>query len=141
MKARDVMTEYVLSGSVEAPIGAAKGAMEDHEIRHLPIVDGGRVIGILSLRELTSAASIASHFGIERDAYEEYLHTPVGEFMKTRFSAEGDVITVHPEAPLASVIDLLIDERLSAVPVVDDGDNLIGIVSYIDVLEAFRSEM
>lgn len=141
MQVRDVMTEYVLAGSVGASLGAAKEAMEAHAIRHLPIVDDGRVIGILSLRELTSAATIASHFGVERDAYESYLQTPVGDFMKTRFSAEGDVTTTHPGAPLSAAIDLLVDERLSALPVVDDDDNLVGILSYIDVLEALRGEI
>jgi CBS domain-containing protein len=132
------MTDFVIAASVETTLGSAKRTMEKRAVRHLPVIGDERVIGILSLRELASAASIASHFAAERDAYESFLQSPVGDFLKTRFSADADVIVVEPGAPLAAAIDLLVDRRLSALPVVDANDGLVGIVSYIDILEALR---
>jgi acetoin utilization protein AcuB len=54
----------------------------------------------------------------------------------------SDVITVYPESTLEEVIDLMIEYRIGAVPVVEvDSSRVIGIVSYIDVLRAARSAL
>lgn len=135
----DVMTDYVLATTVDAALRSAMNAMERHEIRHLPVVDGHRVIGVLSKRELASLASVAAQFEADRDAYEAFLESPVRDFLKTRFTAEADVVTVTPDEPVQAVIDRLVDHRLSALPVVDAEAGLIGIVSYVDILIALRS--
>jgi len=50
-----------------------------------------------------------------------------------------DVITVRPDTPVAALIDILLKEKIGAVPVLaPDTGELLGIVSYIDVLRAMR---
>jgi CBS domain-containing protein len=50
----------------------------------------------------------------------------------------GGVATVTPEADLSEVIDLMLTERIGAVPVVDDAENVCGIISYVDVLRTIE---
>lgn len=138
MQVRDVMTDYVLATTLDAKLRVARDAMERHGIRHLPVVDDSQVIGMISKRELASAATVANYFDADREAYETFLDIPVRQFLQTRFSAEHDVHAVSPDAPLASAVDVLVAHRLSALPVVDQRGELIGIISYIDILEAVR---
>ncbi|RME60971.1 MAG: CBS domain-containing protein, partial [Candidatus Dadabacteria bacterium] len=61
------------------------------------------------------------------------LSEPVSKIMHT------DVITISPDTTLDEMIDLFIDEKIGAVPVVDpESNHLEGIVSYIDILKAVR---
>jgi acetoin utilization protein AcuB len=51
----------------------------------------------------------------------------------------SDVITVHPESDASEAIDLMIEHRVGALPVVEpDSTKLVGIVSYVDALRAAR---
>jgi acetoin utilization protein AcuB len=110
--------------------------MRDRGIRHVPVVDEGALVGMLSGRDL-------AHFDMARlltlegaDALRRELSTPVVKVMSP------DVITVEPEAELGEVVDLLIEHRVGAVPVVrPETGELIGIVSYIDVLRVLRDSL
>jgi acetoin utilization protein AcuB len=138
MLVRDIMTDFVLAVEPTAKLRSARKAMNDHEIRHLPVVDEGRVIGMLSKRELASAASVAARFNADREAYEAFLDTPISGLLQTRFSAREDVVTVSPDDRVQDAIDVLIEDRLSALPVIDSHGTLVGIISYIDILGALK---
>jgi acetoin utilization protein AcuB len=67
------------------------------------------------------------------EALRRELGTPAVKVMS------ADVITVDPDAELGEVVDLLVENRIGAVAVVrPETQELVGIVSYIDVLEAVR---
>lgn len=64
------------------------------------------------------------------------LDSPVSEIMSS------DVISVPGDAGLTDVIDLIVESKVGAIPVVDPKSNaLVGIVSYIDVLKAVRESL
>lgn len=136
MLVKDVMTDYVVAASLDTTLNSVMGAMDKHHVRHLPVMDGGSVVGIISKRELASVAGVAAHFGADRDDYEEYMKSSVRAFLKTRFVAEADVIVAGPTEPLKDALDRLVEDRLSALPVVDSDGQLVGIISYIDILNA-----
>jgi acetoin utilization protein AcuB len=133
------MTDYVVAASLETTIKTAMGAMEKHGVRHLPVMEQAAVIGILSKRELTSVAGVAAHFGADRSDYEEYLESSVLDFLKTRFVAGADVIVARRDESLERALDRIVEHRLSALPVVDADGQLVGVLSYIDILRALRN--
>jgi acetoin utilization protein AcuB len=102
----------------------------------VPVLDGAAVIGMLSDRDL-------AHFDVGRlltvegaEAVRRDLSMPIVKLMSP------DVVAVEPEAELGDVIDLLLEHRVGAVPVVrPETGELIGIVSYVDVLEAVRDSL
>lgn len=116
--AKDVMTEDPILVYAGDKLDRAVERMAVHGIRHLPVVDGeGRLCGILSDRDVRPIA--------RRWTLEE---TPV-ERMMTR-----TVITLKPTSPLSALLDAFTTWHLSALPIVDDDDRPVGIVSYIDLL-------
>lgn len=136
----DIMTHFVLAVSLDAALRTAIRAMRDNEIRHLPIVADHRIVGMLSEREFGAMAAVAKHFGADRAAYEAYLERPVREFMKARFLDDDQFITLRPDDTLQRAMDLMVRYRLTAMPVVDDDDNLVGMVSYVDIFETLLGE-
>jgi acetoin utilization protein AcuB len=51
----------------------------------------------------------------------------------------SDLLSVSPETDVTEVVDLMIEHRVGAIPVVgDEGDDLLGIISYVDILRAAR---
>lgn len=99
-----------------------------HHIRHLPVVDGDfRLVGIVSDRDVKRATP-SLHSGVDRQSYERVLEeTTVAQFMTREPTA------IAPDAPLKAVARILVDSKVGALPVVDDG-RLVGIVTDIDLL-------
>ena len=133
MQAHDVMTAHPLTVSPQASVADVWDLMRERGVRHLPVVDGGTVVGMLSDRDL-ARFDLGRVLTIEgAEALRRELATPAVRVMSS------DVITVDPEAELGEVVDLLVENRIGAVAVVrSDTQELVGIVSYIDVLEAVR---
>lgn len=133
MTADDIMTDDVTTIDEGATLGAALEIMEEQGIRHLPVVRGREVIGMLSDRDLRGVGLSMVHDIETLDRLQARLGRKVTELMT------GNVLTVGPESPVAEIVDLMVEEKVSAVPVVNaEGNELVGIVSYIDVLRALR---
>ena len=127
MQVRDVMTDNPIAISPGAPVEDAVNTMFENDIRHVPVTDGGRLIGMLSDRDVR-----AFLWPSENNKGDVVDHT-VADAMS------GGVMAVGPDDDLGEVIDILVEQRVGAVPVVDQSDGmLIGIVSYVDVLSASR---
>jgi acetoin utilization protein AcuB len=132
MQAEDVMTPNPITVPPDATVAEVWDIMRERGVRHLPVVERGSLVGILSDRDL-------ARFDVGRlltDGAEELrreLGTPAVQVMS------ANVVTVEPDAELGDVVDLLVDNRIGAVAVVrPKTQELVGIVSYIDVLEAVR---
>ena len=133
MLVRDVMTDRVQSAHPNTPVADAAEILFENEIRHLPVVEEGQVVGILSDRDLRSLAMPRL---VDQETLQDLrrrYHSPVSELMSP------DPIKVHPETSLGEVIDEMTENKISALPVVDPSTGaLLGIVSTLDVLRALR---
>lgn len=136
MTVDEIMTEDVTTVEETASIGDALQLLEELDIRHLPVVRGGEIIGMLSDRDLRSIGlSLVSDLE-SLDQVRARMEPTVSTLM------QGGVVSVDRSAELSEVIDLMLEERVGAVPVVEeDSADLVGIVSYVDVLRALRDEM
>lgn len=134
MIVRDVMTRDPVAAPSDATIGEALEIFQSLEFRHLPIVDGKELVGILSERDLLGLGLPAAVDDATLARLQSRLATPIAELMST------DVISVSPDATIGEAIDLIVEHRVGAVPVVDEASgDLVGIVSYIDVLREARA--
>jgi len=131
--ANEIMTESPVTVSETASLGEALEILSELEIRHLPVVRKGEVVGMLSDRDLR-ALGLSTTADVQRmDAIRASLTARVTTLMT------GDVVTVDRDTSLPEIVDLMISEKIGAIPVVDpDSDTLVGIISYIDVLKALR---
>ncbi len=136
MRAGTLMTTDPVTVTPRATVAEALDLMRDMDIRHLPVVDGGALVGMLSDRDLAylNVGELLADQGA--DAVRRELATPVIKVMRP------DVICVEPETDVSDVIDLLLEHKIGAVPVIrPDTQEVVGIVSYIDVLRTVQDEL
>lgn len=127
-----IMTATPETLPVEATVGRAIELLYSLDVRHLPVVDGTTLVGMLSDRDLRGIA-LASTGGDETElAAGRYLEKKVTEVMN------GNVVAVHVDEDLDEVITLMIEHRVGALPVIDDTGDLVGILSYVDLLSYMR---
>ena len=122
----DVMTTDVVTVSGDQDVVFASAVMKLRRIRHLPVVDGERLIGMLSHRDLLRAQA--------RDL-EEIGRVKGREPVKVvaRDVMSDEVRAVSPEMPADEAAMLLVDEKIGCLPVVREG-TLIGIATEADFL-------
>jgi acetoin utilization protein AcuB len=123
----EVMSRSVVTLTPEETLLDALSRLRSHRIRHLPVVDNSKVVGIVTDRDIKRATpSVLS--GVDQDEYDRVLATTkVAQFM-TR-----EPITVAPRTALKAAVEIFIERKVGALPVVDNGD-LVGILTDIDIL-------
>ena len=133
MNARDVMTPNPMTIRSQATVAEAWDLMGEMEIRHVPVVDDGTLVGMLSDRDLGRLDVTRMLVAEGADALRQELATPVAKLMSL------DVIAAEPETELGNIVDVLVEQKVGALPVVHpDTRELVGIISYIDVLRALQ---
>lgn len=127
----EIMTSNPVTAEQTTPISEVISTLFELDVRHLPIVDGGELVGIISDRDVRAFLAPAM-FELERPAeVKERLGRPVSSIM------QSDVLLVTPETEVEEVIDIMLEQKVGAIPVVRSGSReLVGIVSYMDVLRA-----
>jgi acetoin utilization protein AcuB len=134
MLVQDVMQTKLFTVTPETTLPEAQRLTAQRGVRHLPVLDGGRLVGIISDRDLKRAmASSATSLEVHE---LHYLldHLKVEEIM-TRV-----VITIGPTFPIEAAAVLMIQEKIGAL-LVTDGERLIGLVTETDVLRLFVRAM
>jgi|YNPBryantNP2012_1023418.scaffolds.fasta_scaffold43363_2 CBS domain-containing protein len=130
MKIRDIMAREVATLKVDDELSLAEDIMHLGRIRHLPVMDGPKLKGIISERDLFRA-SLASVIDYDLQTKRNYMKTVViKEVMKT------DLITVHPDASIKEAGELMLRHKIGCLPVVE-GDKMVGLVTETDVLRYY----
>ena len=122
IRARDIMSRDIRSVSPDARIEQAATLLEEHHLKALPVLDRGRLVGILTLSDLFR--------GMGR------LRTPFGQRIGNLMSHR--VQSLRDDAPLGELIERLSDQGWHCLPVVDADGQLLGMLSQSDLIAAFR---
>jgi acetoin utilization protein AcuB len=133
MIVKEIMTPEPYAADVTSSVRHVLRMMTEADVRHLPILEEGALVGIVSdrdLRALDERVDSSENPEMRRQALAE----PISTIMSS------SVVSVSPDDEVADVIDLMIEHRIGAVPVVESGsDKLVGIVSYVDALRVARN--
>lgn len=133
MEIAEIMTPQPAYVHPEASIQDALGKMIELDVRHLPVVENGRLVGIVSDRDFRDYSMPTSEEFYEPSNCRVRLDKSVATIMST------GVYTVAPTASLSDVVDLMIEDKFTAIPVVQGAEEqLVGIVSYVDVLKVLK---
>lgn len=126
MKVRDIMTWPVVTLSPTDTLEAAQERMSLERVRHLPVVDGDVLVGLISHRDLLAASlSILTGASEEADAGLK-RGTRVGDLM------HGAVETASPDEDAAAAGERLLATKIGCLPVVDERRHLEGMVTEAD---------
>lgn len=117
---RDFMTPHPHSIGQEQSLTRAHELMREHAIRHLPVLHGGRIVGLVSLRDLHLVETLSD---VEPD------EVSVEDAMST------ELYTVPPEKPLGEVAREMAEHKYGAAIVVE-GAKVVGLFTTVDALRA-----
>ena len=124
---REIMMGSPVTLKPEDSLDLANDVISLGRIRHIPVVDGSRLVGIVTERDLIGAAA-SQIFGLKNKSKSALLKSvKIKEVMKKR------VITVAPNTPIKEVAHLMADKKIGCVPVVSDGV-VVGLVTTTDIL-------
>ena len=124
----DIMTREVVTLAEDDTLADARRCMERGRLRHLPVVRGTVLVGLVSHRDLLAASF--SMFAEVSDQEERRLfrQIPVRELMH-------DALAVPPTMRVRDAARVMLDKQYGCLPVVDEGRNLLGIVTEADFLQ------
>ena len=125
LTADQIMSAPVITLAQGATLDEAWELIRKRRFRHVPVLsDEGKLMGIISDRELLQAAARIGTAGAERAA------ETVGELIEAR------VLTAHPDTPIREIARILFEERIGAMPIVGEDGTLVGIITRSDILRA-----
>jgi len=124
MLVKDVMTKNVVTVTSDTPIGEAKNIMKVRKFRRLPVVDDGRLVGLVSEERLERLSGETAALSLWQIGWL-ISKTTVGHVM------EKNVVTVHPEATVEQAIALSQSRRVGSLVVVAN-DKVVGIATTND---------
>jgi CBS domain-containing protein len=134
-RVRDIMTVPALTIGPETTAPAAIALMKQHNIRHLPVEESGRLVGMISRGDLREASIAAS---INADQYE--LHFMLNKLTVARLMSRK-VYTVTPDAFVVHAAELMTDHKIAGLPVVDEKGAVVGIVTESDLLRMLVAKL
>ncbi|MGE5552856.1 MAG: CBS and ACT domain-containing protein [Betaproteobacteria bacterium] len=126
MLVEDIMTRKVVTVTPQDSVAEALRRTKAGRFRHLPVVEGERLVGVVSDRDLRAAVS-----ALVTDDAEEAL-----EQIRVAVVMHGGAIVAHPLDPVEDAARLMYEYKIGCLPVLS-GDRLVGIVTETDVLRSF----
>ncbi len=127
MTVKEVMVKEIATLDVNDELSLANDIMRLGRIRHLPVVDGGRLAGIISERDLFRS-SLAQALGYGGQASRDLMKT-----LHIKDIMVKEVTTISPDAKLCDAIRLMMDKKIGCLPVVE-GDHLVGLITETDIM-------
>ncbi|HZK42874.1 MAG TPA: CBS and ACT domain-containing protein [Syntrophomonadaceae bacterium] len=131
MKVKDRMATKVIYVEMETSITEAFRLMKDNDIRRLPVMDKGKLVGIITLTDLNQASpSSATSLSIH-----ELNYLLAKTKIKDIIPKKQKTIIVSPETYIETAAKLMIINKVSGLPVIEDG-KLVGIITETDLFES-----
>lgn len=128
----DVMSRDPLIVTPRTPLHTVRDHFEAHDYSALPVVEQGRLVGIVSQFDFLGAF-LFKHEAII-PPYDDILGQPVATIMKEKPQ------TMRPDQPLSRVLTAMIASGLRSYPVID-GDDLVGVVARIDIFRGLNQTL
>src|SRR5687768_9464758 len=117
-KIKDAMTSEPCAIDADKPVAYAAKMMKDEDVGFAPIVEGDRLVGTLTDRDI---------------AVKVVAEGKDPQTTLVREVAATDIVTVQPEQDLSEALQLMARNQIRRLPVVEDGGKLVGVVAQADV--------
>ena len=124
LRASEIMTKSVHTATREMSLSEVAAMMRDGDMGAVPVVDGGKLIGIVTDRDIVVRAVAES----------KTADTPIGEVMT------AELFTVAPDDFVFEAIRLMGDKQVRRIPVVSEDGSLAGIIAMADVALEMEDE-
>ena len=133
MRISELMTKEVATVGVDQTLRDVVNLMRLRKIRHVPVVEGSALVGIVTDRDVKRA--LPSVFSGDQDEFERVLADTRVDQVMTR-----DPFTLRPTDSVKEALKALIERKFGGIPIVSNG-KVVGIVTDIDFLRAFEKTL
>lgn len=148
VKATDIMTAPAISVGPETPVAQIAALLSRQRISAVPVVEGGRLVGLVSEADLLHRPEIGTDASVRQQSGWRWLlgyDASPAEYAKShavraRDVMTRDVIAIGADAPIDEIVALLDKRNVKRLPVVR-GTEVIGIVSRADVVRALARQV
>ncbi|HIE54881.1 MAG TPA: CBS domain-containing protein [Chromatiaceae bacterium] len=130
----DIMAYRVTAVSMDASLKLVRGILEESGFHYLPVVEGKRLMGMISDREMLKWVSPYVGTVAETDRDRDTLKKRAHQIM------DRNLYCVRPETSIQAATAMLLKYHLAALPVVDQNRRLKGIVVWRDLLRYFNDQ-
>ncbi|MGE5415860.1 MAG: CBS and ACT domain-containing protein [Acidobacteriota bacterium] len=132
MKVRERMTRNPITVDLETMVSEAFQIMRENNIRRVPVMDKGKLVNIVTLRDLAEVSpSSAASLSILEINYM-LAKTTIGSIV----DSQRKLITIKADENLERVALVMRENKIGAVPVLE-GEKLVGIITETDIFDAF----
>ena len=130
MRVDTMMQTQLITATPEMSLAEVQRLMRDNNIRHVPVVSGKHLVGIITDRDVREASPSPATTLTRGEVAYRMETTPIKTCM-TR-----DVVWIGPDIEMVSAARLLLQRKVGCLPVVDN-DTLVGVVTDTDCVRAF----
>ncbi|TFG95438.1 MAG: CBS domain-containing protein, partial [Myxococcales bacterium] len=129
-RVRDIMPDHMVTISKSDTLSTDEDIMTLGRMRHMPVVHGGKLVGVVSERDLLRA-SLSNLSGVDDGQRRAFLHgVEIARVMSS------PPVVVHPEETVEAAARLMAEKKIGCLPVVEN-DRLLGLITETDVLRCF----
>ena len=132
MDVREIMATDIESVDRNDTLLTVEERMATKQLRHLPVLEQGDLVGIVTQRDLFKAA-MSSAMGYGEKAQQAYLRS-----VRVKEIMTYPVVTISPDISLAAAAEMIITKGIGCLPVVD-GTTLVGMITKTDLLRCLKA--
>ncbi|MFK7825953.1 MAG: CBS domain-containing protein [Oligoflexales bacterium] len=126
---KKLMSDDLVTGNRQDHFSDVKSKMEEHKIHHLPIVDGGKIVGIVSRTDIHKFSHSRAYIADGEVDHSLDVAVPVEKLMTQ------NPITIKDTDTIKHAVEILNEHSFNSVPVVEGGSQkLVGIVTSKDLM-------
>ncbi|MGS2718962.1 CBS domain-containing protein [Paraglaciecola aestuariivivens] len=133
MRVAQIMTQPVVTVELDDRLAVVKEIFDNAKFHHLLVVEKGKLYGVLSDRDLLKA--ISPFLGTE----QETIHDKVTLNKRVHQIMSRKPITLKADADVYDAIHLFNQHSISCIPIVDDNNQVLGIMSWRDILQTIEA--
>ena len=135
-KISEIMTKEVFTVDLEDTIHKADEIMREEKVRHVPVLEGTVFVGLITERSLMEF-TLRQLYDFE-DEFGELGHNKIVDFQNIMTK---NVRIIYPEDSVNKAVELMAKYKIDCLPVVDWENNLVGILTFVDVLLFFNMKL
>ena len=127
----DIMTADIISVNPDDTILIVREKIANNQIHHIPVVNGQKVIGMISLSDIHK---MEHHFTMFNNPEAEASNTQIFSTMLAKEIMTTPVISIKESDAVRKAVDLFLLNKFHALPVVNEDDHLVGMVTTFDII-------
>ncbi|HUR30369.1 MAG TPA: CBS domain-containing protein [Saprospiraceae bacterium] len=128
---KDIMTTSMITVYPDDTIAIVRDKITSNQIHHVPVVQDGKVLGMISMNDIHK---MEHHFTQFKNPEAQVSNSQIFASMLAKEIMSSPVVKVKQTEPVSVAVDLLLQNLFHALPVVDEKDELVGMITTFDLV-------